>query len=50
MRMTMYQCPSLKNCGMVAKVLIEKLDFLKDGDGEVSYQCTVSFSNVEVLT
>ena len=31
--------PKLKHCGEVARALIEKFDFLKDGegDGEVGY-------------
>lgn len=38
MVMTHVQCPSLQQCGIVAKALVEKYNFLKDdeGDGEVS--------------
>ena len=38
--MTHVQRPSLKDCGLVAKALVEKCDFLKDdeGDGEVIEQ------------
>ena len=36
--MTHVQRPSLKDCGLVAKALVDKREFLKDdeGDGEVS--------------
>ena len=34
MLMTHVSHPSLKCCGIVAKALIEKFDFLKDGEGD----------------
>ena len=45
MLMTYVPHPSLKHCGIVAKSLIEKLEFLKngEGDGEVNFYLLLSF-------
>ena len=44
--MTYIQKPSLHYCGVVARALTEKYDFLKDdeGDGEVSLICMQIFT------
>lgn len=51
MLMTYMQKPSMKHCGIVAKVLIAKFPFLKDddGDGEVSCTSNVCVCDISVV-
>ena len=50
--MTYVQWPSLRECGLVAKALVGKCEFLKDdvGDGEVSEQYSYSATAQNIHT